>query len=205
MRPRPLLLRRSTASAPRPQWRSRCRSRNYHRRLRRKGCGREMIHAREKGDALRLGVILRATPPLPRPLLGPLIGTTKISPPVTPASLIRPSMRATFFPSGETCGSSICHLGSVDLAHLAALRVDAIEPRDPPIGVAGAVRRRGCPRRSVGSPVVFIDVHVGRRDLRQVVRAQVDGGEALLVDLVVNHSRRVGSSVAVGQPRGEGP
>ena len=61
------------------------------------------VHANDDGDALMPGVRLRAAPPD--------IATSWMSPPVSPASLIRPSMNATDFPSGETCGSAICHFG----------------------------------------------------------------------------------------------
>src|ERR1700678_2978106 len=53
-------------------------------------------HASAEGDVLLSGVRLRTAPPV--------TGTTRISPPVRPASLINPSINATFFPSGETCG-----------------------------------------------------------------------------------------------------
>src|SRR6202453_1242950 len=59
----------------------------------------EPVHASANGDALMLGVTLRAAPPA--------IGTTKTSPPVEPSSLINPSMNATFLPSGETRGFAI--------------------------------------------------------------------------------------------------
>src|SRR5579864_1941815 len=61
-----------------------------------------------EGEALRLGVRLRALPPL---LDEVSTGTTKTSPPLGPSSLIRPSMKATFLPSGETCGPAICSFG----------------------------------------------------------------------------------------------
>src|SRR5262249_13029431 len=57
----------------------------------------------EDGEAFRPGVRLRAAPPA--------TGTSCTSPPVSPASLMTPSISATDFPSGETCGSAICHLG----------------------------------------------------------------------------------------------
>src|SRR5207244_2938275 len=64
----------------------------------------EPVHASEEGDALMLGVRFRVRPPA--------MEMTKTSPPVTPSSLIRPSMKATDLPSGEMCGSAICHFGA---------------------------------------------------------------------------------------------
>src|ERR1700674_5076531 len=56
----------------------------------------EDIHASAEGDVVLWGVRFRAVPPC--------VGTIWISPPVRPASLINPSIKATFFPSGETRG-----------------------------------------------------------------------------------------------------
>src|SRR5579859_302775 len=58
----------------------------------------------QEGDDGIPGVMLCALPPE--------TGTTKMSPPVEPSSLMRPSMKATFLPSGETRGSAICNFGA---------------------------------------------------------------------------------------------
>src|SRR5579871_663121 len=57
------------------------------------------VQVRYEGDDSILGVRLRAGPPE--------TGTIKISPPVGPSSLMRPSMKATFLPSRETVGFAI--------------------------------------------------------------------------------------------------
>src|SRR5882672_1980444 len=61
------------------------------------------IHAMAEGEVLLFGVRFLAAPPA--------AGTTWISPPVRPASLIRPSMKATLLPSGETSGLATWRLG----------------------------------------------------------------------------------------------
>ena len=60
-------------------------------------------HASQLGDAGMPGVRLRASPPA--------AGTTKISPPVDPSSLMSPAMKATLWPSGDQRGTAICSGG----------------------------------------------------------------------------------------------
>src|SRR5262249_51965261 len=56
--------------------------------------GSGAVQVRDDGEALMLPVKFR---PFPPPM-----ETTNTSPPVEPSSLISPSMKATFLPSGET-------------------------------------------------------------------------------------------------------
>ncbi|SRR5580693_1586648 len=54
------------------------------------------------------------------------------------------------------------------------------------------MRSDGCPRLSVRSPVVFVDIHIRGRDLRQTVGVQIDGHNALLINLLVDDARKRG-------------
>ncbi len=80
----------------------------------------------------------------------------------------------------------------VDLAHLAGLGTHQIQARNPPVGIPGTMRGDSCPRLSVRSPVVFVDIHIRGRDLRQPVRVQIDGYNSLLINLLVDDARKWG-------------
>src|SRR5690349_21202963 len=71
----------------------------------------EGSHVSHLGEAFRRGVRLRGGPPP--------AGTTKISPPFKPSSLINPPMKATLRPSGDQRGMAIC---------IEVLRMDVVLP-----------------------------------------------------------------------------
>src|SRR5947209_15153254 len=60
-------------------------------------------HSNQLADAFIPGVMFLASPPWD--------GTTKMSPPVAPSSLMSPSMKAMDFPSGDQTGLAICNAG----------------------------------------------------------------------------------------------
>src|SRR5262245_31220409 len=57
----------------------------------------------QEGEAAILGVMLRGSPPV--------AGTTKMSPPTEPSSLISPAMNAMVLPSGDQRGTATCNDG----------------------------------------------------------------------------------------------
>src|SRR5580704_11122413 len=80
----------------------------------------------------------------------------------------------------------------VNLTHFAALRIDQIEPRHPPVRITVAVSGRCRPRLTIGRPVVLVDIYIHGRDLPEMVRAEIEGCYPLLEDLLVNDSRERG-------------
>ena len=65
----------------------------------------------QQGEALMSGVKLRGVPPV--------AASVKMSPPMTPSSLIRPPMKAIALPSGDQHGTAIC---------MDVFRIDFISP-----------------------------------------------------------------------------
>src|ERR1700761_659122 len=61
------------------------------------------VHISQLAEDFRPGVMLLAFPPE--------LGITKMSPPTLGSSLIRPSMKAICFPSGDQAGRAICSCG----------------------------------------------------------------------------------------------
>ena len=103
---------------------------------------------------------------------------------------------------GRDMGLGNLPFGSVNLTHLTGLRIDAIELCDIPICIAGAVGGGCDPALAVGSPIVFIDVDIGRRDLCQRVRRKIDRRQALLVHFVIDHACERGHGLErPGDPR----
>ena len=102
-------------------------------------------------------------------------------------------------PSGLKVGSQILQGRLVHQPRRAALRVQGVELREPPVVLARAVRRGQGKAAAVGAPVVFVDEEVGGGE-RPQGRAAVGGHErkALLLDLFQHHA---------GLPRGghQGP
>ncbi len=88
---------------------------------------------------------------------------------------------------GRNTWSCDLKLRRVDVMHLSRARLDAVKVRNVPVCVAGAMGRRSDPGLPVRSPVVFIDVHVGRSDLSQRVRGEIDGRNPLLIDVTSHY------------------
>ena len=68
--------------------------------------------------------------------------------------------------------------------------VDNAELRDPVVVVARSGRGDGHHVAIVRRPIEVIDVHVRRRDDAEFLRRDVDDGDALLVDMLLDHADR---------------
>ena len=154
------------------------------------------------------------------PARPPAADATKISPPVTSSSLIRPPMKAIDLPSGDQRGFSICCCAPGWKIGFASFPLggNRVELGDPPVVVADAMRGGGGESLAVGRPVVFVDVKVGGRDLAGNTGSGIDNRDALFEDLLFHnalvgsfgleragHTRRIfgeeyGNRFAVGRP-----
>ena len=161
---------------------ARCRRRR--RASRRIRCGRRPARRSISPRSAIPGVRLRTDQPAAP------ADATKISPPVTSSSLIRPPMKAMDLPSGDQRGFSICCCGPGWKTTFVSPAVggDGIELGDPPVVVADAMRGRGGERLAVGRPVVFVDVEVGGRNLADGAGGGIDNRDALLVNLLFDHA-----------------
>ena len=103
-------------------------------------------------------------------------------------------------------------LGLVNGLHQAGGNVERGEFGEPPIVVAIAEGGADDEFLAVGRPIVFVDVSVGGRELAELARREIDDGETLLVEgvldfaggMLLGNERASGFGHILGEENGDG-